>query len=514
MGQFNLSFFGIFLRRTPSHASTGSAHERSSRRSYWAASLATLAWAASVSASAAGWPQFRGLNGAGIADQERPPVEFGPGTNELFQVRVPPGASSPCIWGDRLFLTAFDHEQLKVLCLDRRQGKSFWERVVPAEKIEASHPTEGSPAASTPATDGERVYVYFGSCGLVCFDLDGQEVWHLSMPAAQHVGDFGTGTSPIVHDGVVVLNRDLLFGSHLLAVDARTGQVLWRRERPEAFSSYSTPVVWAHDGASEVVIAGALVMKAYDFKTGGDSWQVRGLPGAACTTPVLGDGLLYFAGWSPGQNEVPLPTFAEVLEKHDQNHDGALQKPEVTGDTMLNLLFTFLDANRDGTVTSEEWQIQTKTLTSGENALLAIQPGKGDITKSKVVWKQTRGLPYVPSPLFYRGLVYLVKDGGMVSCFDARTGQPHYLQERLGTTVGYYSSPVAADGKIFITSVTGQVSIIKAGEKPEVIGRCALDERCVTTPAIVGNTIYYRTATRMWAFAGKQPGPPSASRLD
>jgi outer membrane protein assembly factor BamB len=301
----------------------------------------------------------------------------------------------------------------------------------------------------------------------------------------------------------VLLNRDLLFGSYLVAVNSQTGKVLWRQERPEAFSSYSTPVVWEHDGAAEVVIAGALRMKAYDLKTGAESWQVGGLPGAACTTPVIGNGFLFFAGWSPGQKEVPLPAFPEVLKKLDQNGDGAIQKNESTGDQILGLLFTFLDENRDGTVTAAEWDSRIKLLTSGENSVMAVRPGKGDITRSNVAWKQTRGLPYVPSPLFYRDNVYLVKDGGMVSCFDARTGEPHYLQERLGTTAGYYSSPVAADGKIFIVSVSGKVTIFKAGEKPEVLGQCDLEDRCVTTPAIVDDAIYYRTAKELRAFKAK-----------
>jgi outer membrane protein assembly factor BamB len=212
---------------------------------------------------------------------------------------------------------------------------------------------------------------------------------------------------------------------------------------------------------------------------------------------------LFFAGWSPGQKEVPLPTFAELLKKADQNNDGAIQKNETTGDPMLSIIFTFLDENRDGKVTADEWESRVKLLTSGENSVMAVRPGKGDITRSNVAWKQTRGLPYVPSPLFYRNNVYLVKDGGMVSCFDAKTGAPHYLQERIGATAGYYSSPVAANGRVFIASVNGKVTIFTAGEKPEVVGQCDLEDRCVTTPAIVDDAIYYRTAKELRAFKAK-----------
>lgn len=163
-------------------------------------------------------------------------------------------------------------------------------------------------------------------------------------------------------------------------------------------------------------------------------------------------------------------------------------------------LFSFCDLNGDGKLTQQEWESRMKLFSQGENALMAVRPGKGDITHSNVAWKQTRGLPYVPSPLFYRGLVYLVKDGGMVSCFDAKTGKPHYEQERIGDTSSYYSSPVAADGKIFMVSVSGRVTVFNAGEKASVIARTTLGERCVATPAIVDDTLYYRTANHLWAF--------------
>ncbi len=453
-----------------------------------------------TSEAGAAWPQFRGANGSGIAENAKPPLRFGPGTNEIFRVQVPAGASSPCVWGDRIFLTAFEDGKLETLCLARKEGKVLWKQVAPAETIETFHPTEGSPAASTPACDGERVYVYFGSCGLLCYDFEGKEVWRVPMPPAQHVGEFGTGTSPIVHGDTVVLNRDMLLGSFVLAVNAKDGKPLWRQERPEFFSSYSTPIVWEHDGAAEVVVAGVVQMKGYDLKTGAESWSVNGLPSAACTTPVLGDGLLFYAGWSPSQKDMPMPLFPDVLQKLDSDKDGALQKPEVANDPMINILFSFLDENRDGKVTSAEWEGRVKTFSRGENSAMAVRPGKGDLTRSNVVWKQSRGLPYVPSPLFYQGSVYLVKDGGMVSCFDAKSGQTRYLQERVGTTSGYYASPVGADGHLFIVGLDGNVTIFKAGEKPEVISRCSLGERCVTTPAIVDDTIYFRTSTQLWAF--------------
>jgi outer membrane protein assembly factor BamB len=156
--------------------------------------------------------------------------------------------------------------------------------------------------------------------------------------------------------------------------------------------------------------------------------------------------------------------------------------------------------NGDGNLAESEFKERLAYLSVGANTCMALRPGKNGL---ETVWKQTRGLPYVPSPLFYNGLVYVVKDGGMVSCFDAKTGKPHYEQERLAPTGSYYSSPVAADGKVYLISVTGKVTVIAAGEKPTVLSKGDLGERCVTTPAIVGDRIYLRTAGKLWAFGGK-----------
>jgi outer membrane protein assembly factor BamB len=435
-----------------------------------------------------------------VAEKQKPPVNFGPGTNEVFKVSVPPGASSPCIWGDRIFLTALENGKLQTLCLNRRDGKLLWQKTAPAEKLEAFHPTESSPAASTPATDGDKLYVYFGSCGLLAYSMEGKELWSVPMPPATHMGDLGSGTSPIVHRGVVVLNRDMLRGSHILAVNAKTGKELWRQERPDFISSYSTPIIWEHNGQTEVVVAGSQRMKAYDLKTGREKWNVAGLPNGTCTTPVLGDWMLFFAGWSPGAKDFKVPAFADLVEKHDENKDGKLQRAEVKGEEMIAMIFTFWDVDGDGNLAESEYKERLAYLSVGANACMALQPGNKGV---ETVWKQTRGLPYVPSPLFYKGLVYVVKDGGMVSCFDAKTGKPHYEQERLAPTGSYYSSPVAADGKVYLISVTGKVTVIAAGEKPMVLSKGDLGERCVTTPAIVGDRIYLRTAGKLWAFGGK-----------
>jgi outer membrane protein assembly factor BamB len=168
-------------------------------------------------AADANWPRFRGPSGSGVADGEKPPVEFGPEKNVLWKVATPSGASSPCVWGARIFLTAFDGGKLWTLCLDRTTGAELWRRDAGAEKIEAFLAGQGSPAASTPATDGERVVVYFGSCGLIAYDFSGKELWRHTLPVAETNNDFGSGTSPIIADGRVILVRDLKADSAVLA---------------------------------------------------------------------------------------------------------------------------------------------------------------------------------------------------------------------------------------------------------------------------------------------------------
>src|SRR5688572_5151221 len=191
---------------------------------YLFAFLAAMNAALAAYAAESWWPQFRGQNSSGVSESARPPAEFAPGTNQLWKISAPPGMSSPCVWDDRIFLTAFDGGKLQTLCYQRRDGKLLWKQDAKTEALEEFHATEGSPAASTPATDGERVVSYFGSCGLVCYDLQGKELWQHSLPVAQTAGSFGSGSSPVIAGGLVLVNRDQMKDCSLLAVDLRTGK--------------------------------------------------------------------------------------------------------------------------------------------------------------------------------------------------------------------------------------------------------------------------------------------------
>ena len=447
------------------------------------------------------WPQFRGPNCSGTAPDARPPVHINPTNGAQWVIEIPWSPSSPCVWNDRIFLTTFAEGQLQTRCHDGRSGRLLWCSAVKPDQLEPFHSTDGSPAASTPATDGRRVVSYFGSFGLICYDFKGRELWRHPLTVAWSGGGFGSGTSPAIVGNRVLLNRDQDENSSLLAVDLHTGKTLWEAARPDAIGSFGTPILWKNQRVDEVVMPGSIQLKAYDLKTGRERWVVEGVVGFACTTPVVGDGLLFFAGWSPGKADAPWPTWEAFLEQHDKNHDGEITFDEF--DAANREFARGLDRDHDGKITKADWDSIKARAAQAENVLVAIQPGgHGDITQTHVAWKATRGLPYVPSPLFYQGRVYLIRDGGMMSSFDARSGKPFYAQERLEAADKYYASPVAADGRIYVASLAGKLTVLKAGgDKPETLHQADFGERIFATPALAGDNLYLRTQNKLYAFA-------------
>ncbi len=467
-----------------------------------AALFICLAWLAGIPSSAGAasnpiWPQFRGPNGSGIAPDGRFPTHFGPSANVLWRTPVAPGNSSPCIWADRLFLTAFESNQLQTLCYDRRTGTLLWRRDLAPGKIEKSGRLS-NPASSTPATDGQRVFVYYGPFGLICYDLDGREQWRkpLPTPITQH----GASSSPVLSDQFVLLLCDQDVGSYLLAVRKSDGQTAWRAERNAFRRGFSSPLLCRSGGRELAVVAGTLRLVAYDAGTGREEWSVRGLPNEMCSTPIEAGGTIYVAGWTHGAGVPRLPAFASLLERGDKNTDGRLAQNEAP-DGPARQHFTYIDADKDGQMTREEWDTMADIFARAENALLAIRPGgAGDVTETHVVWKQKRGLPYVPSPLGYQQRIFVVKNGGLASCFKAADGTVLYQEERLGALGDYYASPVAAGGKICVISQQGVAVVLESSDTLNVLARNPLGEEVLATPAIVGNTLYVRSAKTLFAF--------------
>jgi outer membrane protein assembly factor BamB len=469
--------------------------------------------------ASAAWPQFRGPGGQGITPSEGPShVEFGPAKNLAWKAALPAGASSPCIWADRLFVTGFDKnkQKLETLCLDRQDGRILWRQTAPADKIEKVM-APNTPATPTPATDGERVYVYFGSFGLLSYSLDGKDLWKRPLPVQDTT--FGTATSPVVAGDRVLLTT-LGKDSALCAFDGRTGEVVWKNNHPKFRIGYSVPVYRPESKGSEILLQGARGVAAYDLANGKERWWVGGLSGGGIPTPVEGDGLLFVVSHFPGgdpDDRMKLPSFDELLAKYDTNKDGKLTlykelPPKVIlydrgghdpfSSITMDDMVPFGDEKKEAFLERPQWEKVVATMAKTESAMIAVRPeGQGDLTQQAVVWKEKRALPEVPSPLYYQGKLYLVKDGGIVSCYDAKTGKLHY-RERLGAGGFYYSSPVAGDGKIYAASVKGVMSVFQAGEKFKLLGQTDLAESVLATPALLDGKLYVRTEEHLYAFGG------------
>lgn len=462
----------------------------------WIAAAAIAAGSAAF--ADARWDQFRGPGGSGIAENEKPPVEFGPSKNLLWSIAVPKGHSCPVIWDDRIFLTGFAQGKLETICINPADGKVLWRKAAPTEKIERYNGVN-SPATPTPATDGKRVYVLFGSYGAIAYDFDGNEKWRKPIPLTnvRH----GSAASPIVAGGKVIINGDQEdMKSFVMAIDAATGQTAWQTARPNCFSSHTTPVYLKRDAAEEVVLAGSIRLAAYDLKDGSERWSCRGLEAISiCPSPAAAEGVVYAMSFSMPEK---LPTWEDMAGRYDANKDGKIVERE--SPRLVKDVFSILDANHDGFITREEWDTALGIFKQADNGLFAVRAGdKGDVSDTHVLWRQKQGIGEIGSPLCYRGRIYTVRGGGMVSCLDAKTGRPVYEAQRTGVTGAYYASPVAADGKIYIASTQGTVVVIEAGDVLKVLARNELGESITATPAIADNKIYVRTAGQLFAFGEK-----------
>ncbi|MHC4779538.1 MAG: outer membrane protein assembly factor BamB family protein, partial [Planctomycetota bacterium] len=377
------------------------------------------------------WAQFRGPRAGVYGGSEDLPVLLGEGKNLSWKKEIPHGHSSPCVSGSRIFLTGVDCNRLETLCIDRKDGKVLWRRKPWYEFIERVHHVN-SPATPTPVADGKRVYVYFGSSGLCCYDFEGKEVWRRVMRTPPNM--YGTASSPILAGGKLIFFNDNQRRSTLEAVDPMTGQTLWKADRRGFQASWSTPLAWRNGSMDEVVVYGVSWLKAYDLKDGKERWALPGLTTEPCITPVAGHGLVYLTSYNMKKNtEVEgLPKWKELVEKYDRDKDGDLTEEEVRsnksilsrhdadgeGDHPLWGFHKFLDKDSDGKITELEWGNMIAFLDrfKFENALLAVHPGSGPLEETRVVWKHEKGVPECPSLLLMGERIYMVKNGGLVTC--------------------------------------------------------------------------------------------------
>ena len=472
------------------------------------------------------WPQFRGPNGQGVAESAHPPTSSNPTENALWSAEVPPGHSSPCVWGGLIFLSTFQDGTLQCRAYERATGKSLWTRDVPAEKIERTHDFN-NPASPTPAADKQRVVFYFGSVGLICFSHEGKELWRKELPAPESRGHYGSATSPILVSNLVVQVLDTDGGgSRLLALDVSSGATAWETPRPLCSAGWSTPAIWTRGGQSTILVLGSKRFAAYDAAKGNELWSAEGFPAETAPSIALGEGLI-FAG-AAGMGGRSNPPFEGVqwseLMKLDQNHDGKLQKSEVPKDYKFVLrpelpegqpgrlfpvplvaIFDGLDKDKNDEVTEEEWNSAMANFSSMDTPIvMALRPEpSGTNEEARVAWKVTRGIPEVPSPLYYDHKLFLIRDGGLLQCLEAASGKVLY-QERLGVAGGYTASPIAADGRVYLPSQSGTIVVVDAhANELKVLARNATGEKITATPALVENLMYVRTDRHLFAFGRK-----------
>jgi outer membrane protein assembly factor BamB len=409
---------------------------------------------AATSLSAAGmWPMWRGPLGTGAAPGADPPLAWSETRNVKWKIEIPGrGSATPVIWGDRLFLlTAIPagvsgeeaHKprggiaprvahQFKVLAINRADGKIIWERTAREEAPhEASHQDNGTWASSSAVTDGQHVIASFESRGLYCYDLNGTLVWQKDLGDKKMRNEFGEGSTPALHgDTVVVVWDHFVPGeSFIVALDKRTGAERWRVKRDE-IDTWATPAIVEEGGRTHVIVPGMNRLRSYDLATGAVLWETAGLTMNPIPSPVVGDGMVFATSGFRG------------------------------------------------------------------NSLKAIRlaGARGDITGTgHVVWTLDRDTPYVPSPLLYDSVLYILKtNNGLVSAFDAKTGKPHYQLQRLEKAPNVFASPVGAAGRVYVPGRDGTTVVLKHGTAFEVLAENPLDDGFDASPAVVDRELYLR----------------------
>jgi outer membrane protein assembly factor BamB len=425
------------------------------------------------------------------------PAEFGPKKNLAWKTAVPFARSSPVVTADRIFLTASESDKLITLALDRKSGKLLWRREVVRPRHMPIYRANDA-ASPTPVSDGKNVFVFFAELGLISYGPDGKERWRV--PLGPFNSFYGMAGSPVLVRNTLVMVCDQRTDSFIVAVDTRDGKLLWKKSRPN-FEAYSTPAIYTpKDGPTQVLVLGSPTLDAYSLDKGERLWWVTKVGTYPKGVPVVGTDTVYVTG--DGSDEPFFPPFEDNLKKNDNDKDERLSREELKSIPEATEHFGWVDANNDGYIDRAEWDfIRNSSTTSGHGLSAVRLGGQGDLTPTNVVWRLKKSYPSIPAPLLYQGVMYLMKEGGIVTSLNPTNGEilkqgrtPDALEE-------YYASPVAADGKIFMTSASGKVTVLKAGAQWEILATNDLGEECWATPAIAGGNIYIRTRNALYSFA-------------
>ncbi len=418
------------------------------------------------------WARFRGAGARGIGDGQGIPSAWLPetGSNVRWKTRVPGLAhSSPVVWNDRIYLTSAvtddGDESLRIglygdvdsvddeskhawtiFALDKASGKILWQKVASEGEPKAKRHLKSTHANPTPATDGKYLVAHFGSEGLFCFDLDGNQLWHKPFGVLasgwffDSTYEWGFSSSPILHDGKVITQIDVDKGSFIAAYDLATGKELWKTMRDE-IPTWGTPVVLPSAEGGDEIITNGTTIRGYHAVTGQELWRLSPNSEVTVASPVVSDGIAYVTGGYP-----PVRPIYAI-------------RPGGRGDL---------------------------TLAEGETAGGPIQ------------WSVNRGGTYIPTPIVYRGILYMVHNNGRLTAHDAATGELHY-RGRVGKAGSFSSSPVAADGRLYFTSEAGVTHVVRAGTTYQVLATNELGEVVMTTPAISDGLLLIRGAKHLYA---------------
>lgn len=459
---------------------------------------------AAASADAQEWPRFRGPNGSGTSPITGLPTSFGPKENLRWRAEICAGFSSPVLGPGVVFVTGADEKGLAVLCIARDTGAVRWEKRLERARTQEIYHLNGS-ATPSPVTDGANVFAFFPELGLVSFDPQGKERWRLALGPFDNF--YGMSSSPILAGDALVLLCDQEGGSFLLAVDTATGKERWRTARTGMVESWTTPVLFpSADAPESVLVLGTWFVAAYSLETGAELWRQGGLGYAPVCSPVLWERAvpeppLLFAGVHE-QAEHPFPGFETLLADLDADEDGKLTRPELNG-SGFEEHFGWLDIDDDGFVVAEEWNTISAGMSSKSFGLVAFELG-GEAGPAQELWRHKRGLPTIATPLLAGGILYLVKDGGLLTTLDPVSGKQLAFARLEDAEGGYYASPIAADGKLFLANTEGRVLVLSAGAEPAILARCDLGEPIQATPAIGADGLYVRTGAALYCFAADE----------
>lgn len=459
-----------------------------------------LTLAALAAHGAETWGQFRGANGAGIGEGTGYPVEFSPSKNVAWKTAVPFGQSSPVLAAGRIYLTASEPGKLLTLALDEKTGKELWRREIPKETFTKIY-KPNDPASPTPAADAEGVVAFFADFGLIAYDQNGKERWKKPMGPFQNF--YGMASSPVIAGNMVIQVVDEQKAPYVIALDRKTGAQRWKTPR-QAGVGWSTPVVYRPaKGPAQLIVLGSLRVDGYFLDTGESKWWMRIASSGGLGTPLVKGDTLYFS--TLGGGEPWMPTFEARGKPLDKDNDGKLSAAEFAADKEFGDQFGWLDIDTDGFITEKEWNYG-RSMALGESGVVAFQPdvAQGQIDPLKVKWRFKKNLPFIAAPLLYGDVLYMVRDGGIITSLEAATGNQLKAGRNPQALGEYHASIVAADGKLYLANVEGKVSVLRAAGDWEVLATNDIGDEIHATPALSGGRIYIRTRGHLYCFAQPQ----------